>query len=210
MPPPDHPNFENHITMNVASKTEKSDAVNQLDESEPRWFAIYTNFKREKLVAGLLANKGIEAYVPLQHLTRRYTRKIRQVALPLINCYVFVKIIKPQYVPVLQTQDVLRFIKFSQDLLAIPDTEMDILRRIAGDANVGVTVVEGVFSKGDMVEVASGNLAGVKGRLIEERGEKAFVVELQHIGLGLRVEIPVTQLVRVTEREVRTSNRREC
>ena len=183
--------------MNVASKTEKSDAVNQLDESEPRWFAIYTNFKREKLVAGLLANKGIEAYVPLQHLTRRYTRKIRQVALPLINCYVFVKIIKPQYVPVLQTQDVLRFIKFSQDLLAIPEEEIDVLRRIAGEPDLSVSVMNDGWQSGDLVEIAFGNLAGIQGKLVDVYGEKAFMVELKHIGYGLRLKVQAGQLRKV-------------
>ena len=60
---------------------------NHLDTSEARWFAVYARYKREKVVAQRLQEKGIECYLPLQRLTRYYTRKVKQVELPLISGY---------------------------------------------------------------------------------------------------------------------------
>ena len=74
---------------------------NHLDTSEARWFAVYARYKREKVVAQRLQEKGIECYLPLQRLTRYYTRKVKQVELPLISGYLFTKITKKEYVPVL-------------------------------------------------------------------------------------------------------------
>ena len=87
---------------------------NHLHETEPRWFAVYTRYKREKLVAQQLRDKGIEVYLPLQHFTRRYTRKIKKVEMPLISCYVFARITKKEYVPVLETPDVVQFVRFAK------------------------------------------------------------------------------------------------
>ena len=104
--------------------------INQLDELQPRWFAVYTRSKSEKLVQRMLQKKGVQAYLPLQRLLRRYTRSVRMVEKPLINCYVFVKIIRTQYVPVLETEHVKGFVKFNKNMIAIPEHEIDILRRI--------------------------------------------------------------------------------
>ena len=80
--------------------------INQLHDTEARWFAVYTRYKREKIVRKQLSDKGIECYLPLQQFTRHYTRKVKQVQLPLISCYIFVKICKPEYIKVLETPEV--------------------------------------------------------------------------------------------------------
>ncbi|MEZ4957062.1 MAG: transcription termination/antitermination NusG family protein, partial [Saprospiraceae bacterium] len=61
---------------------------NHLHASEPKWFAVYTRSKSEKVVKRLLASKNIECYLPLQKVTRRYTRKIKSYEIPLISCYI--------------------------------------------------------------------------------------------------------------------------
>lgn len=63
-----------------------------LDSIEKKWFAIYTRFKREKMVLKRLTEKGVEAYLPLSTHKRVYTRKIKIIQLPLISCYVLLKL----------------------------------------------------------------------------------------------------------------------
>ncbi len=84
-----------------------------LDNIEKKWFAIYTRYKREKIVRKQLTEKGVEAYLPLSTHKRVYTRKIKIIELPLISCYVFVKITQSEYLTVASTQDVVKFVKFS-------------------------------------------------------------------------------------------------
>ena len=64
-----------------------------LDNVEKKWYAIYTRNKRQKMVLKQLTEKGVEAYLPLSTHKRVYTRKIKIIQLPLISCYVFVKIV---------------------------------------------------------------------------------------------------------------------
>ena len=113
--------------------SEKKTYEDHLHEQEPRWFAVYTRYKREKLVAKRLREKGIEVYLPLQHFTRKYTRKVKEVSLPLISCYVFTRIVKKEYVPVLETPDVVQFVRIAKNLISIPPHEIQILQRVVGE-----------------------------------------------------------------------------
>ena len=169
---------------------------NHLHESEARWFAVYTRYKREKQVAKHLQQKGIEHYLPLQRLTRRYDRKVKQVELPLINCYIFVRIVKSEYVPVLETQDVLQFVKFSRNLISIPPAEIDLLRRVVGELEE-FEVNPAAYHPGDQVEVIGGQLTGLKGTLIEKRGQHRLIVALETLGYELNMEVRVEDVIRV-------------
>lgn len=182
--------------MKAKTKQPIKEFENHLHGTELRWFAVYTRFKSEKVVQRLLQNKEIECYLPLQKVTRRYTRKIKHHEIPLISCYIFVRINKDQYVPVLETENVVKFIRFAKNLLAIPDEEMALLKRVVGEGEE-VTAEPGRFSEGDVVEVIGGKLTGLRGRLVEKQGKKQMVVELESVGFSLRMNIDVSLLQRV-------------
>ncbi len=164
----------------------------QLSEHEANWYAIYTRYKAEKEVVRLLQRKKIESYLPLNRIVKQYASKRKVVELPLINSYVFVKIIRHQYIPVLETNNVLKFIHFDGKLVPIPEPEIDLLRRICQEK---MEVEAGTlnFDKGRQVEIIGGNLTGVRGKLVDQRG-KNLVVELEHIGWGVFMEIDAALL----------------
>lgn len=171
-----------------------SNIINHLHDSEPRWFAVHTRSKSEKFVQRMLAKKGIHAWLPLQKLMRRYTRSTRIVEKPLINCYVFVKIVKDQYVPVLETENVAGFVKFSKNLIAIPESEIDLLKKITLEDGLEVEAVKGSFSEGDPVEIAAGNLMGLKGRIVKVEGKRKFQVELNYLFHSLLITVDASFL----------------
>ncbi len=176
-----------------------ADAVqyeNHLDEKEARWFAVYTQYKREKLVHKALVEKGVEVYLPLRKFTRHYTRKTRVVELPLINCYIFVKITNADYVKVLQTEYVLSFVKFSKNLISIPEIEIDILRRVIGEGSL-LNIEKDTYNVGDKVEIIGGELTGLKGELVEVEGQKRMVIALENLGYSLHIQVAPELLQRV-------------
>lgn len=168
--------------------------TNHLHETEARWFAVHTRSRSEKFVQRMLSKKGINAYLPLQKLLRRYTRSTRLVEKPLINSYVFVKIIKTQYVPVLETENVAGFVKFSKNMISIPEEEIEILRRITLEDGLDVEAVPGQFAEGDPVEISAGNLMGMKGRIVKLEGKRKMQVELAALGYSLLITIDATFL----------------
>ena len=174
----------------------KEEAVNHLDPVEPKWFAVYTRFKCEKMAFRQLASKGITVYLPLQKHTRRYTRKIRTVELPLISCYIFVKITKAEYVRVLETENIQGFVRFAKNLISIPENEIDLMKRVLGE-NWEVHAEKTTFVKGDEVEIAVGNLIGLKGILVEAEDNKSQVLlELERLGYTLRISVEKSILMK--------------
>lgn len=174
----------------------KPDFENHLIEYEPRWFAIRTRFKCEKVVQKQLAGKGITAYLPLQKHLRKWDRKKRVVELPLITCYVFVKIVKAQYVKVLETEHVVGFVRFSKNLIAIPEEEIEIIRRVVAE-DIETEAHPASLSTGQEVEIAWGRLAGIRGKLVAVEGKHSVIVELDHIGFSLQMTIDPDWLKKV-------------
>ncbi|MBK8698700.1 MAG: hypothetical protein IPN29_03855 [Saprospiraceae bacterium] len=136
------------------------------------WYAVYTAFRSEKQVAAHLFRKNIHVYLPLITKSRRYVRKIKTYKVPMIGCYLFVYIQRQQYIEVLETERVVKFIKNGKEPARIKSTEIDLLRRIEG-AEMEVESHPGILSEGDEVELSQGNLIGLKGRLIKRQARKA-------------------------------------
>lgn len=162
---------------------------NHLDEQEARWFAVYTRYKREKQVLKRLTEKGITTYLPIQRVKRYYTRKVKQVELPLISCYLFTKITKPEYIPVLDTPDVVKFVRFSKNLISIPEREIKLIQRVVGEDVEVEMEPRQHMRKGDEVEIIGGRLTGLKGTLVNREGQKHFVVELESLGYAMRMQV---------------------
>jgi len=167
-----------------------------IDQGTKKWYAIKTKYKCEKYVVEQIQKKDIESYVPLLARTRRYTRKVKRYLVPLINCYVFVRINGDERIQVLQTQYVIGFLNFGGHIQAIPDCEMDLMRRVVGEM-ADVTADPVTWTPGDEVEVISGSLTGLKGILTERKGKRELIVVLESIGYQLRVEIDERMLRRI-------------
>lgn len=173
--------------MSIATKS-ISQPINNLSSQEARWFAIYTKYKGEKYVIDKLKRKGITCYIPLLSKTKRYTRKVKSYEIPLLNCYAFVQIKKEEYQKVLETEHVLHFVKQRKDLIAIPDNEIQLLKRIVGE-KIEMAAVEAPLVLGQKVEIISGNLTGLQGYIEEQHGKQDFVVVLENMGFQLKLNI---------------------
>lgn len=173
--------------------------INQLSSIEKRWFAVYTKYKCEKYVADALTKKQIEAYVPIMTKTKRYSKKIKHYSIPLINCYVFVCIKKEEYLKTLETEYVMKFLRNGKDLLAIPEIEIDTLKRVVGE---DLEIKESIHTElilGEDVEVVSGQLTGMRGKIVSKEGKRSFVIDLETIGYQLRIKIDFNLLRPLTD-----------
>ncbi|MFZ4543054.1 MAG: transcription termination/antitermination protein NusG [Saprospiraceae bacterium] len=167
-----------------------------IDDIIPHWYAIHTRYKSEKIVIRLLRQKQIDCYLPLQKRYRKHGTKRIVSELPLISCYAFVNINKEDYIKVLETEFVVGFVRFAKDIFPIPDIEFNLMRRIVGE-DVELTVEKYTFYEGDAVEIAQGNLAGIRGKMVEIEGKNRILVELEHLGFNLQISIDKQQLIKV-------------
>ena len=162
-------------------------------DQSAEWYAIHTKYKCEKYVVNALTSKSIKAYTPILTVTKKYTRKLVTREIPLINCYVFVKVKPVQFVKVLQTEYVFSFLKVGKELSTVKQEEIDLLKRITGEYNE-VEAEEIEYLVGAEVEIVSGNLTGVKGILIEKQSKHNFLVELRSLSYQLKINVDPNHL----------------
>jgi transcription antitermination factor NusG len=159
-----------------------------INEIVPRWYAVHTKYKSEKIVHRLLKQKNIDNFLPLQNFTRKYGRRIANVEIPLISCYIFVNITKTEYVKVLETEYVVGFVRFAKDIIPIPDVEIELMQRIIGE-DIDILVEKSTFYEGDDIEIAAGQLTGLRGKLVTIEGKNRMLVELEHLGYTLQLSV---------------------
>lgn len=162
--------------------------VAAVDKDIPKWFAVRTRFKWEKKVTENLQQASIETYLPLYEKVKRYEKVIKRTTLPLIPNYLFVKIVKDEYATVFKQEGVMGFLHNHGNLNAIPEQEIEILRRFNGEWE-DLEVIEGKWEKGTPVKIVSGPLAGYEGRVVEEQGKHKVFITLDTIGHTVKVVI---------------------
>jgi len=159
-------------------------------DDAPSWFAFRTMYKREKMVAKRLKAKGIESYVPLRTVVRHYKSKTKTLEIPLFSSYTFIRLTAKQYPIVLLDDDVFEIVKFQGEVGRVTDEEIDFLKRILRDseADYAPEMYDGLLP-GTPIVLSGGTLAGTKGKIVEQQGNKKFVVELQTLGVSLLLTV---------------------
>lgn len=161
------------------------------------WLAVQTKYKCEKYVAKHLTAKGIECFLPLLSTTKHYATRKKTYHKPLINCYVFCRIDESQCVTVLRTEYVYGFLTLAGKKAVVQEEEIEILKRVVGEGT-DASIVKDSFAVGSNVEIISGNLTGIRGVLLEEKGKNNFVVSLTSMGMELTMTVQKQHLAKVS------------
>jgi len=90
----------------------------------------------------------------------------------------------------------LRFVTFESRAVPIPDEQIEAVRILLAQG-VELEVTAENFKPGEPIEVIAGPLIGIKGELVETRGNKRVLVRLGQIGQGVLVTIQSALLSRI-------------
>lgn len=160
-----------------------------LTNKEPLWFAVSTRSRFEKKTLRLLQEKGIEGWVPLQKKMKQWSDRRKLVEEPLLRCYIFVRITSDEYLDVLNTTGIVRFITFQGKAVPIPQKQIDTLKNLI-DTEAEMDVTQERLEIGDEVKVVKGPLLGITGNLVDYRGRQKVMMRLEQTGHTLLITIP--------------------
>ena len=162
----------------------------------PKWYAIYTNPRAEKLVHTRLIEEGVESFLPLQKTYRKWSDRKKLIMKPLLSSYVFVKVVPKEFPRVYRTTGVVKFVSFEGQPVSIPQKQIDNLRLLVNsDAEIEVTTEK--FEQGDQVEVINGSMVGLTGELVQTGGKKRVIVRIDKLDQNILLTIPVTFLRKI-------------
>jgi len=163
-------------------------------QQEKKWYAIYTKPRWEKKVDGVLLQKGINSWCPLQKVERQWSDRKKIIEEPLFRSYVFVRINKEERLGVLMTDGVLNFVHYLGKPAVIRDEEVDVIKKYLDeeDAKIDIISIEG-FKENMKVRVNHGVFMDNEGTVLRG-GRKKVYVQLESLGQVMVVEFPTEYL----------------
>lgn len=161
------------------------------------WHAVYTKSRAEKKAQQELQTQGIEAFLPVQRKLRQWSDRKKWVEIPLMSGYLFVRICRKEYDQVLQSNYVVSYVRFDGTAAIVPDEQIECLKLMLKQENTPVEITREKLKPGQMVEVISGPLMGLKGKLQKMRGKKKVAIELQQLGYSALIEIEADNILSI-------------
>ncbi len=159
-----------------------------------QWYVVYTRSRTEKKVQQELDFKNIENFLPIQKKLRQWKDRKKWVEMPLMSGYCFVNITRKEYDLVLQTNNVVSYVRFEGKAATIPENQIESLKQMLKQYDFEVEVTNENFAPGKRVEVIEGPLIGLRGELIEARGRNKFIIRFSEINSIFSVEVPANHL----------------
>ena len=161
---------------------------------QSHWYALYTRHQHEKMVSGILGNKGFEVFLPLYSTVHKWKDRTKQLSLPLFPGYVFLKEGLERKLDVLTTPGVCSFVGASGPSTIPPEQIESIKRAVDGPS----AIEPHPFIKcGDHVRVTRGPLEGMVGILVRKRDLYRLVISVDLLGRSAAVDIDSDVVERV-------------
>jgi len=160
------------------------------NNSEKKWFALYTKPRWEKKADSILIRKGIESWCPVQKVQRQWSDRKKVVEDPLFKSYVFVRITEEERLPVLQTDGILNFVHYLGKPAIIKDEEINLIKSylLEKDAIISVQGLQS-FKENDKVVITHGVFMDNEGTILRS-GLKKVYVKLESLQQVMVVEFP--------------------
>ena len=150
------------------------------------WWVVHTKARAEKVVAEQLARRGVEHFLPLARVQRRYgARSATEVSLPLFPGYLFLCGGETERLITLDTRRVARVIRV---------TDQGGLKRELGQiyrtVNCGMPVdLYPGIKRGRRCRIIAGSLQGIEGVVLRRRDVCRVYLAVEILGQSAEVEL---------------------
>ncbi|HUM04366.1 MAG TPA: UpxY family transcription antiterminator [Terriglobales bacterium] len=156
---------------------------------EPRWFALHTRARHEKMVENRLREQGMETFLPTVKEVHRWSDRKKTVEVPLFSCYVFVRCAlgTEDRNRIYRVDSILGFVGVRGAGSAIPDEQIESVRSVLSQTAPWRS--HPFLKAGQRVRVCGGALDGVEGVFLSENGDNSLIISVDVIQRSLAVRI---------------------
>lgn len=155
--------------------------------SNPRWFAVATQPRHEKVVNEQLQLGAVEAFLPLIRTVSKWKDRRAMIDRAVFPGYVFTRIDLQERSKLYKIPGIVRIVSFNGKPAPIDDWEIEAVRLCL---TRGRSPASHPFpAMGDRVRVVSGALEGLKGVVIRNKNHCRIVVSVHLIHQSVSVEI---------------------
>lgn len=157
-----------------------------------KWYALQVLSNKEKTVKKTLSNLGYDVFLPIQKVDSKRKDRRRTIEKPLIPSYLFLNILQDEIWKIVGMNNIGKFVFFNGKPAPIPDYQIENLKAIEKEG-LSYMIVDIHFEIGDKVEAEIGESI-ITGYIIESRGKRGFLVQLDHIGMNFKIDISKEEL----------------
>jgi transcription antitermination factor NusG len=164
---------------------DQSDQPAAAPEGSAPWWVLHTRPRAEKSLARRLLRATTPFFLPLCKRQWRHRGRLLCSYVPLFPGYVFLRADSQSVFKTLETNLVAR-------VLPVPDQAQlhgDLSRVYCLIASDAPLTPEERLKPGALVEIISGPLAGLEGKVLRRGKQLKFIVEVQFLQSGVSVEI---------------------
>jgi transcription termination/antitermination protein NusG len=156
------------------------------------WYAVWTRSRHEQVVREQLDQKGFEAFLPTIARWSRWKDRKKKIDWPLFPGYCFARFDPAERLSVLTSPGVVNIVSFNSEIAAIPDPEIESIRLLVStDLQYDPCPL---IREGMMVQVVSGPLKGVIGRLVRKGAHARLILAVDLIGQAVSVEVDAADI----------------
>ncbi|HMH23169.1 MAG TPA: UpxY family transcription antiterminator [Puia sp.] len=146
---------------------------------------VYTKPRWEKKVFGLLTERGMEAYCPLNRVRKKWSDRVKWVEEPLFKSYVFVRAraAEDDQAKIRMTGGVVNFVYWLGKPAVVKDREIEIIRKFLNDYDeVRAEPLE--LDRNDKVIIRKGIFMDKEAKVVKVVNNKVQVI-IESIGFSL-------------------------
>jgi len=163
-----------------------------IQNSQPRWYALYTCARHERRVAEQIERRQLSCFLPSYRCVRRWKDRRKEVEFALFPGYVFVHMSLSNKLKVLQVPGVVRLVSFQGQPAPLPAEEIDALRnRLSGSAKIEP---HPYLRAGRKVRVHSGPFQGLEGVIVRRKDRYRLIFSIDLIQRSLAIELDEADL----------------
>ena len=156
--------------------------------SKKKWYAIYTRSRFEKKVYQDLQKINIECFLPIQKVLKQWSDRKKWIEEPLFRSYIFVRVSENEYYEVLKVNGVQWFVTSEGHAIPVREKQIEILKKILS-TEIEFEVTHDDLEPGADIEIISGSLKGLTGRLIRYKGKQKVVINIETINHSIILNV---------------------
>ena len=157
------------------------------DSDNRPWFALRVKPNHEKKVSELISYQGMEEFLPLYRVRRKWAQRWQNMDVPLFPGYIFSRFERQSWSKIINTPGVIDAVRFGTTLASVDEEEINALQLVQRSK----TAMEPspYLRVGQTIRVTAGPLAGVNGTLLEVKGVTRLVLSVTILQRSVLVEM---------------------
>lgn len=165
------------------------------DNTERRWYLVYSKPQKEELARVNLERQGYPTYLPIMRTPRRRSGRRIIRAEPMFPRYLFISLDteRDNWAPIRSTLGVVNLVRFGMFPSPVPDELITAIR--TRDNAEGIQDIPlNTFSEGQKVRIEDGPFMGYEGIFLAQTSQERVMILLDIVGKQARTKVNIEHL----------------